>query len=81
MSENFIDFGLETAEKQFIARNMGGKNILLPYTLRSTEVINIFQKIGLNLSLIIIYLLNPNPKPIPKSKYIEKIIYHFRVKK
>ena len=39
MSENFIDFGLETAEKQFIARNMGGKNILLPYTLRSTEVI------------------------------------------
>ena len=56
MSENFIDFGLETGEKQFIARNMGGgKNILLPYTLRSTEVINIFQKIGLNLSLIIIY--------------------------
>jgi len=38
LSENFIDFGLETAEKQLIARNMGGKNILLPYTLRSTEV-------------------------------------------
>ena len=35
MSENFIDFGLKTAEKQFIARNMGeGKHIT---SLYSTE--------------------------------------------
>jgi hypothetical protein len=55
MSENFIDFGLKMAEKQFIARNMGGgKKILLPYTLRSTEVKIFFRKC-LNLSLIIIY--------------------------